>query len=278
MPEAAGSVCPLQRQPSNGGSAEQFPEFCLHQEDLDSNISSPTTPTASSPISSRSCSVSTVCTTPSSRLSVCSSLDFDSSSSHLQQLQEHDPWTAVASESSGPVSASASPTPRSRRDKKALQAARLQRSGISGNSGISPLGIKQRTDRSLSSTTTTTKARRFQRSASTPADALAAVEPPHDQGLARMAFAEQQRWITVQQKTFTKWLNTKIEARDLVVKDLVEDLSDGVSPTAILHRIPLTLSGYPNPSPRMSVERTPRPLCLEAQASSPTLRECQSRP
>lgn len=43
-----------------------------------------------------------------------------------------------------------------------------------------------------------------------------------------MAFAEQQRWITVQQKTFTKWLNTKIEARDLVVKDLVADLSDGV--------------------------------------------------
>lgn len=44
-----------------------------------------------------------------------------------------------------------------------------------------------------------------------------------------MAFAEQQRWITVQQKTFTKWLNTKIETRDLVVKDLVTDLSDGVS-------------------------------------------------
>lgn len=209
----------LQRQPSNGGSAEQFPEFCLHQ-DLDSNISSPTTPTASSPVSSRSCSLSTACTTPSSRLSICSSLDFDSSSSHLQQLQEHDPWTAVASSC-----VSASPTLRSRRDKKALQAARLQRSGT-GSSGISPLGSNTNTS---SSSTTTTKARRFQRSASTPADALAAVEPPHDQGLARMAFAEQQRWITVQQKTFTKWLNTKIEARDLVVKDLVTDLSDGVS-------------------------------------------------
>lgn len=32
-----------------------------------------------------------------------------------------------------------------------------------------------------------------------------AVEPPHEQLLARMAFAEQQQWITVQQKTFTKW-------------------------------------------------------------------------
>lgn len=44
----------------------------------------------------------------------------------------------------------------------------------------------------------------------------------------KMAFAEQQRWITVQQKTFTKWLNTKLEARSLEVKDLVQDLSDGV--------------------------------------------------
>lgn len=43
-----------------------------------------------------------------------------------------------------------------------------------------------------------------------------------------MAYTEQQRWITVQQKTFTKWLNTKIEVRNLEVKDLVQDLSDGV--------------------------------------------------
>jgi hypothetical protein len=49
------------------------------------------------------------------------------------------------------------------------------------------------------------KPRRFKRSTSSPADALAAIEPPHDQGLTRMAFAEQQRWITVQEKTFTKW-------------------------------------------------------------------------
>jgi hypothetical protein len=43
-----------------------------------------------------------------------------------------------------------------------------------------------------------------------------------------MAYAEQQQWVTVQQKTFTKWLNTKLEVRNLVVKDLVKDLSDGV--------------------------------------------------
>ena len=58
-----------------------------------------------------------------------------------------------------------------------------------------------------------------------------------------------QQWVTVQQKTFTKWsvllvdkhgkentdtvilhrLNTKIKSRDIVVNDLVKDLSDGVS-------------------------------------------------
>lgn len=31
------------------------------------------------------------------------------------------------------------------------------------------------------------------------------VEPPHEKALTSMAFAEQQKWITVQQKTFTKW-------------------------------------------------------------------------
>jgi len=36
-------------------------------------------------------------------------------------------------------------------------------------------------------------------------EALKAVEPLHDPVLTKMAFAEQQKWITVQQKTFTKW-------------------------------------------------------------------------
>jgi hypothetical protein len=34
---------------------------------------------------------------------------------------------------------------------------------------------------------------------------LSAVEPPHEHALTKMAYAEQQKWITVQQKTFTKW-------------------------------------------------------------------------
>jgi hypothetical protein len=37
------------------------------------------------------------------------------------------------------------------------------------------------------------------------AEALKAVEPLHEKLLTSMAFAEQQKWITVQQKTFTKW-------------------------------------------------------------------------
>jgi hypothetical protein len=48
-----------------------------------------------------------------------------------------------------------------------------------------------------------------------------------------MAYAEQQKWITVQQKTFTKWLNTKIAARNVEVKDLTKDLSDGVRDLSI---------------------------------------------
>ena len=42
-----------------------------------------------------------------------------------------------------------------------------------------------------------------------------------------MALLETQ-WIAVQQKTFMKWLNSKLEVRNLAITDLVKDLSDGV--------------------------------------------------
>jgi hypothetical protein len=90
-----------------------------------------------------------------------------------------------------------SPTPRTRRDKSQLHAARVQRSGSRTTNTTFLLGLQIGKQ--------STNSRRFPPSASTPADALAAVEPPHDQKLTRMAFAEQQRWVTVQQKTFTKW-------------------------------------------------------------------------
>jgi hypothetical protein len=77
---------------------------------------------------------------------------------------------------------------------------RLQRSATTGSDdGDAPLGREGRR-------------RRFHRqTASLPAEknrtdeALKAVEPLHEQVLTKMAFAEQQKWITVQQKTFTKW-------------------------------------------------------------------------
>ncbi|OAQ89200.1 alpha-actinin, sarcomeric (f-actin cross linking protein) [Purpureocillium lilacinum] len=131
----------------------------------------------------------------------------------------------------------AAPTNRSRRDKELLHAARQQRSG-SNRQPPPPLGPDKTRDtarapwlrhRGSSGSANAAHRRTSNNGNGNPIDdARAALEPPHDQGLARMTFTEQQRWITVQQKTFTKWLNTKIDARDLEVKDLVSDLSDGV--------------------------------------------------
>ncbi|KAF2457189.1 alpha-actinin-2 [Lineolata rhizophorae] len=38
----------------------------------------------------------------------------------------------------------------------------------------------------------------------------------------------EEKWVTVQQKTFTKWLNSKLKVRNVELVDLVKDLSDGV--------------------------------------------------
>lgn len=136
---------------------------------------------------------------------------------------------------------SSPPTPltRSRENAKLLQAARLQRRraesvNSAATNGTADDNHTPNNDDDLE--TSPALLRRRKRGASTkkyqpanPQAALAATEPPHENLLTKMAFAEQQRWITVQQKTFTKWLNTKIEARGLEVVDLVKDLSDGVS-------------------------------------------------
>jgi hypothetical protein len=149
--------------PGNTEYTEKFPQFCLRDHDASS-------------LSNRSSTYSQASTTSTSPT------DYSST--------EQD-GASPASASPRPRTLSGSP-PRSRRDKKELHAARLQRSGSSSLS----LGKKE--------AGANTKTKRFHRG-SDPAAALAAVEPPHDQGLTRMAFAEQQRWITVQQKTFTKW-------------------------------------------------------------------------
>ncbi|KAI7053447.1 hypothetical protein KC319_g22841, partial [Hortaea werneckii] len=43
-----------------------------------------------------------------------------------------------------------------------------------------------------------------------------------------MAVLLDQAWVKVQAKTFTKWLNNKLTARNVQVNDIVTDLSDGV--------------------------------------------------
>ena len=77
---------------------------------------------------------------------------------------------------------------------------RLQRSATTGNGdGELPLGREGRRRR-FHRQTTSLPAKQNQTDG-----ALKAVEPLHEQVLTKMAFAEQQKWITVQQKTFTKW-------------------------------------------------------------------------
>jgi len=194
-------------------SSERFPEYCLHTGSDDQ----------------RPLSLSLQSTTSSSEYSERDTDLFDSRRASIISTASsfQSVYTPVAANSCSNfhnTSSTTSPQPltRSRRDAKQLHAARLQRSG----STSSPLG----SNRERKDSSPTSKTRRFHRGTigSSPQDALAATEPPHEQGLTRMAFAEQQRWITVQQKTFTKWLNTKLQERELEVKDLVADLSDGV--------------------------------------------------
>ncbi|KAH6704704.1 alpha-actinin-3, partial [Verticillium dahliae] len=148
-------------------------------------------------------------------------------------------------------SAGGSPSPlRSRRDKKELHAARLERAGSA--TGTLHLAISRHETQAAGAS----KKQRFRSSTSSnPAAALAAIEPPHDQGLTKMAFAEQQKWVTVQQKTFTKWLNTKIVARDLEVKDLVADLSDGVILIHLLECLSQESLGRYAAKPKLRVQR-----------------------
>ncbi|KAI9166753.1 Alpha-actinin-like protein 1 [Paramyrothecium foliicola] len=223
-------------QPGNGEPAEHFPEFCLHaaHPGLDGHHYS----RASTPTSSRYSTISTT-STVSTALSSCDPTcctQHDDPDNCRRSLPP-DARPRTLSE------LSQSHTPRTRRDKQELQAARQKRTGSSNRPVV---GFSRNTS---------SAGRRFQRSSSNPADALAAVEPPHDQGLTKMAFAEQQRWVTVQQKTFTKWLNTKIEARNLEVKDLVADLSDGVILIHLLECLSNETLGRYASKPKLRVQR-----------------------
>ncbi|KAI9712880.1 MAG: hypothetical protein M1812_006749 [Candelaria pacifica] len=65
----------------------------------------------------------------------------------------------------------------------------------------------------------------------------------------------EQQWVTVQQKTFTKWLNTKIKARDIAVNDLVKDLSDGVILIHLLEILGNESLGRYASKPKLRVQR-----------------------
>ncbi|KAF6843770.1 Alpha-actinin-like protein 1 [Colletotrichum musicola] len=206
--------------PGNGQCNEEFPEFCLHDHSGGTQSSAGSHTSTSSP-------TSTTPTTPTY--------------TEHSTPEKTSPASRIRT-NSGP-SSSSSPSPRTRRDKKELAAARLQRAG-SSNFALT------RKDSNAA------KKNRFRSATgSSPADALAAVEPPHDQGLTRMAFAEQQKWVSVQQKTFTKWLNTKIESRSLEVKDLVTDLSDGVILIHLLECLSNDTLGRYAAKPKLRIQR-----------------------
>ncbi|KAK5149157.1 hypothetical protein LTR04_007406 [Oleoguttula sp. CCFEE 6159] len=69
-----------------------------------------------------------------------------------------------------------------------------------------------------------------------------------------MALLEQQ-WVTVQQKTFTKWLNSKLQIRDVAIKDLVKDLSDGVVLIHLLEILGNESLGRYASKPKLRVQR-----------------------
>lgn len=58
--------------------------------------------------------------------------------------------------------------------------------------------------------------------------------------------------------------------------DLVKDLSDGVS--VDLHQMLGVINrraGHSHTSPRVPLQRVPRSICGETEASSPAIRECE---
>ncbi|KAK3956842.1 alpha-actinin [Pseudoneurospora amorphoporcata] len=138
------------------------------------------------------------------------------------------------------------PLTRTRRDAKQLHAARLERSGSTS------LALASTKREALSPGPRNPT--RFQRASSEPlrAPKLVTEQPA---GFTKMAFAEQQQWITVQQKTFTKWLNTKIEVRGLEVKDLVKDLSDAVILIHLLECLSGDSLGRYAAKPKLRVQR-----------------------
>ncbi|KAI9729949.1 MAG: hypothetical protein M1834_006146 [Cirrosporium novae-zelandiae] len=64
-----------------------------------------------------------------------------------------------------------------------------------------------------------------------------------------------ERWVALQQKTFTKWLNNKIKIRKVAVNDLVKDLSDGVILIHLLEVLGNESLGRYASKPKLRVQR-----------------------
>lgn len=157
-------------QPGNLEWVETFPDFCLLQHP--SPVHFFYTSAASTNGSSR----------PGSALS--RSATFSSVSTDRSSVEPPSPVSVHTKR----------PAQRTRQFKKALlQAAQLERPETKGP----PLELETKSNYF--------KAQRLIQYSDKPADTAAAVGPVHEQGLVKMTFAEQQRWVTVQQKTFTKW-------------------------------------------------------------------------
>lgn len=168
--------------PGNLACAEQLPQFCLlgcTNTSANSFGDPDQFADTASTASSRHLSISAASTSTSAS-------DIDSCNCNCQTFSETQ--TKEASPSGTPTTA----RKRSRRNKEELHLARLRRS--------------QRDKPSLGSRNGHKRARwTHPRTHSSKNDALAALEPPNERALAKMSTLEQQRWINVQQKTFTKW-------------------------------------------------------------------------
>lgn len=131
--------------------------------------------------------------------------------SHTQNQEKRLSSSTTDFEINAPNTPSATPPRVVRRERSASQreretlrsrqfseAARLQRSAEKPEKGEEELGLGRRRKRYQ-------HRNKSKGSNSGSGEALKAVEPLHEHQLGKMAFAEQQQWITVQQKTFTKW-------------------------------------------------------------------------
>ncbi|KAJ4354044.1 alpha-actinin [Didymosphaeria variabile] len=65
----------------------------------------------------------------------------------------------------------------------------------------------------------------------------------------------EQQWVKVQQKTFTKWLNSKLKARELEINDLILDLSDGIALVHLLEILSNESLGRYASRPKLRVQK-----------------------